>query len=58
MTHQELLAKARGKLSSLQMIDLENLIEIHGNLKGVAYRYQKVVVYFKDETYFTFEMWN
>ena len=40
------------------MIDLENLIEIHGNLKGVAYRYQKVVVYFKDETYFTFEMWN
>ena len=58
MTHQELLAKARGKLSSLQMMDIEEMIKEHGNLTGVAYRYQKVAIYFEDDTLKIFKMWD
>ena len=55
---QELLAKARAKLSSLQMQDIYNAMELHGELLGVAYCYQKVVITYEDKTKQTFQMWK
>lgn len=53
---RELLAKARAKLSSLQMEEIYNAIELHGEVLGVAYCYQKVVVTYEDETKQIFEI--
>lgn len=58
MSEQELLAKARAKLSSLQMAEIYDLMEEHGTVVGVAYRYQKVVVEFESGRTFTFSMWQ
>lgn len=55
---QELLAKARAKLSSLQMEDIYNGIELHGEVLGVAYCYKKVVVSYEDGTRQAFQMWE
>ena len=55
---QELLAKARAKLSSLQMQDIYNAMELHGELLGVAYCYQKVVITYEDKTKQVFQMWE
>ena len=57
MSEQELLAKAREKLSSLQMAEIYDLMEEHGEVIGVAYRYQKVAVEFESGRTFTFPMW-
>ena len=58
MTEQELLAKAWEKLSSLQMAEIYDLMEEHGEVIGVAYRYQKVSVEFESGRTFTFQMWQ
>jgi hypothetical protein len=55
---QEMLAKARAKLSSLQMEDIYNAIELRGEVVGVAYCYKKVVVTYEDKTKQVFEMWD
>ena len=55
---QELLAKARAKLSSLQMEDIYQAIEIHGEVIGVAYRYQKVLITYEDKSQQVFEIWQ
>lgn len=55
---QELLAKARAKLSSLQMQDIYDTMEKHGDVIGVAYRYKKVVVNYEDTTIQVFQIWE
>lgn len=55
---QELLAKARAKLSSLQMQDIYNAMEKNGDVIGVAYRYKKVVVKYEDTTIQVFQIWE
>ena len=55
---QELLAKARAKLSSLQMQDIYNAMERNGDVIGVAYCYKKVVVTYEDKTKQVFQMWE
>jgi hypothetical protein len=58
MSEQEMLAKARAKLSSLQMEEIYNLIEIEGSVKGVSYRYQKVAVIFESGKTYSFPVWS
>ena len=58
MSEQELLAKARAKLSSLQMAELYNLIEKNGEIVGVAYCYCRVVVNFKNGKKAIYQMWQ
>ena len=55
---QELLAKARAKLSSLQMQDIYNAMETNGDVVGVAYCYKKVVVSYENGTKQAFQMWE
>ena len=55
---QEMLAKARAKLSSLQMQDIYNEKETRGNVVSVAYRYKKVVVTYENKTQQVFQMWE
>lgn len=47
---QELLAKARNKLSSLQMQDVYDKRKTHGDVIGVAYCYEKIVITYEDKT--------
>ena len=47
---QELLAKAKNKLSSLQMQSVYDKMEKCGNVIGVAYCYEKVVITYEDKT--------
>lgn len=58
MNEQELLAKARAKLSSLQMAEIYDLMEEHGEVIGVSYRYQKVAVEFESGRVANFQMWQ
>ena len=55
---QELLAKARAKLSSLQMQDIYNAMEENGDVIGVAYCYKKVVITYENKTKHVFPMWS
>lgn len=55
---QELLAKARNKLSSLQMQDVYDKMEKCGDVVGVAYCYQKVVITYEDKTKQVFQVWK
>ena len=55
---QELLAKARAKLSSLQMQDIYNAMERNGDVIGVAYCYKKVVVTYKNKSKHVFQVWE
>lgn len=55
---QELLAKAREKLSSLQMQDVYDMMETDGDVVGVSYRYQKVVITFESGKTLTCEKWQ
>ena len=55
---QEMLAKARAKLSSLQMQDVYDAKEKNGDVIGVAYRYKKVVVTYENKTQQVFQMWE
>ena len=55
---QELLAKARNKLSSLQMQEVYDKMETSGNVIGVAYCYQKVVITYEDKTKQVFQVWE
>ena len=55
---QELLAKARAKLSSLQMQDVYDAMRKNGDVTGVAYCYKKVVVTYKNGAKGVFQMWE
>jgi hypothetical protein len=55
---QELLAKARAKLSSLQMQDVYNTMEKNGDVVGVAYCYKKVVITYENKSKQVFQMWQ
>ena len=55
---QEMLAKARAKLSSLQMQDVYDAMEKNGNVTGVAYCYKKVVVTYENKTKCVFQVWE
>lgn len=55
---QELLAKARAKLSSLQMQDIYDAMERNGDVIGVAYCYKKIVVTYKNKSKQVFQMWE
>ena len=57
-TMQEMLAKARAKLSSLQMQDVYDAMEKNGDVTGVAYCYKKVVVTYKNGAKGVFQMWE
>lgn len=54
---QEMLAKARAKLSSLQMQEIYEDIEISGEVVGVAYCYKKVVITYENKIKKVFQMW-
>ena len=55
---QELLAKARAKLSSLQMQEIYDAMERNGDVIGVAYCYKKVVVTYENKSKHVFQIWE
>lgn len=55
---QELLAKARAKLSSLQMQEVYEQMETNGDVIGVSYRYQKVAITFENGKTINYDIWQ
>ena len=58
MSEQEMLAKARAKLSSLQMLEIYCLRDDFGAVVGVAYTYNKVSVEFEKGLRRAFPVWS